>query len=155
MKNRSVTKTRLGYVICVAGILTMSTGTALAGEITGNGRSLKNDDGTLNGKSECAWSGREDELGDPLLKGVIAQSWGQLTAGWKAICGQPSGEQKDEDASVSYCSSLTGSSIIPRIVQFPTSAFRRHLVLRLRTTLRRAGAASTTSLGMPSPGAVR
>jgi hypothetical protein len=63
----------------------MGAGTALAGEITGNGKSLKNADGTLNGKSECAWSGREDEPGDSLFKGLIAQSWGQVTAEWKEI----------------------------------------------------------------------
>jgi hypothetical protein len=54
------------------------TGAALAGEITGNGKSLKNPDGTLNGKSACAFSGREDNPGDPLFRGEIAQSWGQI-----------------------------------------------------------------------------
>jgi len=33
---------------------------AVAGEITGNGKSLKNPDGTLNGNSLCAFSGRND-----------------------------------------------------------------------------------------------
>lgn len=33
---------------------------AAAGEITGNGKSLKNPDGTLNGNSLCAFSGRND-----------------------------------------------------------------------------------------------
>jgi hypothetical protein len=33
---------------------------AQAGEITGNGKSLKNADGTLNGNSLCAFSGRND-----------------------------------------------------------------------------------------------
>jgi hypothetical protein len=33
---------------------------AVAGEITGNGKSLKNEDGTLNGNSLCAFSGRND-----------------------------------------------------------------------------------------------
>jgi len=31
-----------------------------AGEITGNGKSLKNPDGTLNGNSLCAFSGQND-----------------------------------------------------------------------------------------------
>lgn len=35
-------------------------GPAAAGEITGNGTSLKNPDGTLNGNSLCAFSGRND-----------------------------------------------------------------------------------------------
>ena len=83
MKNRYSKKTRLSIVLGVAWILVMGASAAFAGEITGNGKSLKNDDGTLNGKSECAWSGREDDPGDPLFKGLIAQSWGQLTAEWK------------------------------------------------------------------------
>ena len=33
---------------------------AVAGEITGNGTSLKNEDGTLNGNSLCAYSGIND-----------------------------------------------------------------------------------------------
>ncbi len=33
---------------------------AAAGEITGNGKSLKNPDGTLNGASLCAFSGQND-----------------------------------------------------------------------------------------------
>jgi hypothetical protein len=85
MKRESAGMGRVGFVLCVASILSLGSSTAFAGEITGNGKSLKNDDGTLNGKSECAFSGREDEPGDPLFKGLIAQSWGQLTAEWKQI----------------------------------------------------------------------
>jgi hypothetical protein len=65
--------------------LSMGANAALAGEITGNGRSLKNPDGTLNGKSMCAFSGREDEPGDPLFKGLIAQSWGQISKSTRDI----------------------------------------------------------------------
>ena len=36
---------------------------AAAGEITGNGKSLKNPDGTLNGNSLCAFSGQNDTPG--------------------------------------------------------------------------------------------
>jgi hypothetical protein len=70
---------RLGLVIGTASILCLSATVAFAGEITGNGKSLKNPDGTLNGKSACAFSGREDNPGDPLFRGEIAQSWGQIT----------------------------------------------------------------------------
>ena len=70
--------TRLGLVACAASILYMAASAAFAGEITGNGKSLKNADGTLNGKSACAFSGREDTPGDPLFRGEIAQSWGQI-----------------------------------------------------------------------------
>lgn len=78
MNNRSTKKIRLSLVLCAACILSMGANAAFAGEITGNGKSLKNDDGTLNGRSACAFSGREDDPGDPLFKGLIAQSWGQI-----------------------------------------------------------------------------
>ena len=71
--------THLGLVICAASILCLGATAAFAGEITGSGKSLKNPDGTLNGKSACAFSGREDNPGDPLFRGEIAQSWGQIT----------------------------------------------------------------------------
>src|SRR6186713_1430301 len=71
--------TRLSLVACATSILFLGATAAFAGEITGNGKSLKNPDGTLNGKSACAFSGREDNPGDPLFRGEIAQSWGQIT----------------------------------------------------------------------------
>ena len=70
--------THLGLVATAAAILCLGASSAFAGEITGNGKSLKNPDGTLNGKSVCAFSGREDAPGDPLFRGEIAQSWGQI-----------------------------------------------------------------------------
>lgn len=45
----------LALVVALGGI-----NPAAAGEITGNGTSLKNEDGTLNGNSLCAYSGRND-----------------------------------------------------------------------------------------------
>lgn len=45
----------LGLAVAFAGI-----SPAVAGEITGNGTSLKNPDGTLNGASLCAYSGIND-----------------------------------------------------------------------------------------------
>ena len=71
-------KMHLGLVACATSVLCLGANAALAGEITGNGKSLKNPDGTLNGKSACAFSGREDDPSDPLFKGDIAQSWGQI-----------------------------------------------------------------------------
>jgi len=79
MKKISASKTRLTFVLCAAWILSLGANAAVAGEVTGNGKSLKNDDGTLNGKSECAFSGQEDndpEDGPPT--GKRAQSWGQI-----------------------------------------------------------------------------
>jgi hypothetical protein len=71
-------KKQLGYAVCVAGLLSLGAGSALAGEITGNGKSLKNDDGTLNGKSACAFSGREDDPDSGDFRSTLAQSWGLL-----------------------------------------------------------------------------
>lgn len=78
MNSRRAEKVRLGVLLSAAWLLSVGAGGAYAGEITGNGKSLKNDDGTLNGKSECAYSGREDDPGSGDFKSPIAQSWGQL-----------------------------------------------------------------------------
>lgn len=56
---------------------------ALAGEVTGNGKSLKQDDGSLHGASICAFSGRNDTYsGDPDVPDhdgfTRTQAWGQL-----------------------------------------------------------------------------
>jgi hypothetical protein len=71
-----------GTVFLTVGLLS----TAVAGEITGNGKWIAgSEDAPLNGKSACAYSGREDEpgeigpLGEQLFKGLIAQSWGQVS----------------------------------------------------------------------------
>jgi len=53
---------------------------AVAGEITGNGKWIAGGEfAPLNGKSACAYSGREDEPDSGEFKGTIAQAWGQLT----------------------------------------------------------------------------
>ena len=46
--------------LLIAALAFASAGPAIAGEITGNGTSLKNAYGTLNGNSLCAYSGRND-----------------------------------------------------------------------------------------------
>ena len=85
MKNRYAKKNRLSIIIGVAWIVGMGASTAFAGEITGNGKSLKNDDGTLNGKSACAYSGREDHPDSGEFKGRIAQSWGQYPKAFRDL----------------------------------------------------------------------
>lgn len=74
-------KVRFLFVACTATMLAASG--ALAGEITGNGKSLKNPDGTLNGKSICAFSGQNDTYsGDPSVPDhdgfFRTQNWGQI-----------------------------------------------------------------------------
>ena len=56
---------------------------AFAGEITGNDKGLKNEDGSLNGRSICALSGQNDTYsGDPDVPDgdgfTRTQSWGQI-----------------------------------------------------------------------------
>ena len=85
---------RFMTAICGAALLlSLSVGAVFAGEITGNGKSLKLDTagkwGTwLHARSECAYSGQEDDQylnldGTPkavVVKGdpAHAQSWGQI-----------------------------------------------------------------------------
>jgi hypothetical protein len=86
-------KSRFGLSLSIAAVvLSLTAGAALAGEITGNGKSLHVDGskwGTgLHARSVCAFSGQEDlqfldDAGNPLPtahKGDPghAQSWGQI-----------------------------------------------------------------------------
>lgn len=85
---------RIATALCGAALLvSLGAGAVLAGEVTGQGRSLQIADGGkwgtfLHARSECAYSGQEDlqyqdEQGNPLPvihKGdpARAQSWGQI-----------------------------------------------------------------------------
>jgi hypothetical protein len=91
MKKNKVT--RLSVTACATGILCLAASAAFAGEITGNGNSLKNEDGTLNGKSACAFSGRQDnfEEDEGIFRSMITQNWGQLFKELKAIFPHPGG----------------------------------------------------------------
>jgi len=83
MKNR-VNRRLAG--IAAGAALALLAGTAISGEITGNGKSLQIAPHTLNGNSECAFSGRQDDPATALdqnFKGTVAQSWGQLTKEWR------------------------------------------------------------------------
>lgn len=76
-------RTRTGAVIGLALILSAWATAGHTGEITGNGKSLKNEDGTLNGNSACAFSGQNDTYtGDPTEPDedgfFRTQNWGQL-----------------------------------------------------------------------------
>ncbi len=54
---------------------------ASAGEITGNGKEI-----TVNGRSECAFSGQNDTpLGDPRDPGGRVQSYGYLVGYWDLV----------------------------------------------------------------------
>ena len=58
-------------LMLTTGLVTLSSSTALAGEITGNGKSLQ----PLNANSECAFSGLDDDDDDGFDR---TQNWGQI-----------------------------------------------------------------------------
>jgi len=78
---------------CTGALLSLVAASAMAGEITGNGKSLKNDDGTLNGKSACAFSGRQDNYEEDagVFRSMITQNWGQLFKELKSVFPHPGG----------------------------------------------------------------
>ena len=71
-----------GVLICAAWVI--GTHSAVAGEITGNGKWIAGSEtAPLNGKSECAYSGQNDNwvLGNPVPDEdgfSRTQSWGQV-----------------------------------------------------------------------------
>lgn len=87
MNNKTIDISRLVLIVAASSILLFGASAAFAGEITGNGKRI-----TVKGKSECAFSGREDTPGETfpdgvtrVFKGLLVQSWGQLTAEAKAF----------------------------------------------------------------------
>src|SRR5690349_2926733 len=58
--------------LAVATVIVAVASAAQAGEITGNGNEI-----TVNGRSECAFSGQNDLDGDPRDPGFKTQSYGQ------------------------------------------------------------------------------
>ena len=86
-----MSKFMLAGAVALLAAATMS-GTAIAGEITGNGTPIE-----VNGRSECAFSGQNDTpLGDPPRDpGGQVQSYGYLVGHWGFINPQdwdPNGE---------------------------------------------------------------
>ena len=82
MRSRTIRRL-LVMAVTVLAVASLGANVALAGEVTGNGKSLKNPDGTLNGKSECAFSGLNDTYtGDPDVPDADGftrtQNWGQV-----------------------------------------------------------------------------
>ena len=84
-------RTRLAVAACAASIFCLAASAALAGEITGNGKSLKNPDGTLNGRSICAFSGRQDNFAEDegFFRHMLTQSWGQVFKGIRDVIPGP------------------------------------------------------------------
>ena len=69
---------------CVVAVVGVGAGSAFAGEITGNGKWIAGSESApLNGKSECAYSGQNDnwQLGNPVPDAdgfTRTQNWGQV-----------------------------------------------------------------------------
>ena len=84
-------KSLVAAAVCAVAVGALGAGSALAGEITGNGKPLWTSttvvngevSHTLHGQSACAFSGQEDALYpaspdyDPTVT-AHAQSWGQI-----------------------------------------------------------------------------
>jgi len=82
MEDRTASSIR-NAVFCTALTFGVAAAPVFAGEITGNGKSLKDDEGQLNGKSACAFSGLNDTYtGDPTEPDddgfFRTQNWGQI-----------------------------------------------------------------------------
>ena len=80
----SSAKKLLAAASCALAVTAASAGSAFAGEITGNGKWIAGSEpAPLNGKSECAFSGLNDNfvLGNPVPDEdgfTRTQSWGQV-----------------------------------------------------------------------------
>jgi hypothetical protein len=86
-------KTRLAAAVCAAAFaLSLGTSAVFAGEITGNGKSLKQADGTLHARSHCAFSGQNDDPSEGFPFGGRVQSYGYTVVrnGLKAMAPSPS-----------------------------------------------------------------
>ena len=74
----------LAVAACTAAVVGVGAGSAFAGEITGNGKWIAGSEtAALQGKSECAYSGQNDnwQLGNPVPDEdgfTRTQSWGQV-----------------------------------------------------------------------------
>jgi hypothetical protein len=83
-------KKRLAAAACAVALAGLSAGPAIGGEITGNGKWIAgSEEAPLHGKSECAFSGQNDEnrLGDE--SAPRTQSWGSDFASQGVHAGVP------------------------------------------------------------------
>jgi len=82
-------------VVAVTALATVGVGSAFGGEITGNGKWIAGSESApLNGKSDCAYSGVNDNyvLGNPVPDAdgfTRTQSWGQVIRNAGPLGGVP------------------------------------------------------------------
>ena len=87
---KAVKKALVGIAVGAFAISGVGASVAGAGEVTGNGRSLKDEDGHLQGASVCAFSGLNDTYsGDPDVPDedgfTRTQNWGQVGQEGRAV----------------------------------------------------------------------
>ena len=77
MKNIPTVKSKVGHILALSAILAWGANTAVAGEINGKGKVVP---GGANGKSECSYSGLQDDpaADEGFFRGDRVQSWGQM-----------------------------------------------------------------------------
>ncbi len=81
----------LAVAACAVTVGAFGAGSAFAGEITGNGKWIAgSEDAPLHGKSECAYSGQNDNfvLGNPVPDAdgfTRTQNWGQVGSEGRAF----------------------------------------------------------------------
>jgi hypothetical protein len=80
---------RVAVALCATAALGLTGSSAFAGEITGNGKWIAgSEEASLHGKSECAFSGQNDEFHlFPDEDWPRTQSWGQIIAGAAPVVG--------------------------------------------------------------------
>lgn len=95
--------------IVVAVFLALSAGSALAGEVTGNGKTTPVKDPGV-ARSDCAFSGLEDDDGGPNGgPGVTPQTWGQIVVMVNGLFGPGTitegadGPHEAPDGSITGC----------------------------------------------------
>src|SRR3954452_9993667 len=88
-------KSFVAPALCAVAIAAVGSSSAFAGEITGSGKWIAGSESALlNGKSDCAYSGRNDNsvLGNPLPDAdgfTRTQSWGQVIRNAGPLGGVP------------------------------------------------------------------
>ena len=82
---------KLAVAVCAVAVAGLSAGSALAGEITGNGKWIAgSEEAPLHGQSECAFSGQNDEFHlFPNEDWPRTQSWGQIVKAFGPLGGVP------------------------------------------------------------------
>jgi hypothetical protein len=80
---------RFAVALCSIAALSLSGGSAFAGEITGKGKWIAgSEEAPINGRSECAYSGQNDEFHlFPNQGWPRTQSWGQEIRGAAPVVG--------------------------------------------------------------------